>query len=379
MNKILFVSSIGKFLVSHRKEIIKDCIDKGHQVHIASNDVDLLRKSFPQANIHYFEFKRGSLNILSFFQSIINMKSLLLKLKPNLCHAITLQPIIILGILLRLNNKINLVMSFAGLGLMFSSEKMKFKILRNLFIKPLLAIILSKKDLHVIFQNPSDKHSVIKINSTLGGKTTILPGSGVDLNVYRYFPQTYDKFIVCFISRLLLDKGIKDFIYAAKKLKKLQPEIKFWVIGEIDKSNQNSISKEEIEGLNQEENISFLGKQSDIPNILRESNILVFPSYYGEGIPKTILEAAACGRPVITTDHPGCRDGIINNSTGLLVKIKSPSDIAAKVQEMYKDQQRIEQFSENSRKLAEDKFNVKNIVNEHAKIYEKMIGAQGRT
>lgn len=373
MNKILFVSSSGKFFVSHRKEIIKDCIDKGFEVHIASNDVDFLRESFPKANVHFFDFKRGSLNIFSFIQSIINMKSLLLKLKPDLCHAITLQPIIILGILLRLNTKIKLVLSFAGLGLMFSSTMMKFKILRNLFIKPLLAMILSKKDLHVIFQNPNDRHSVLNINSTLAGKTTLLPGSGVDLDVYRYFPQTYDKFIVCFISRLLVDKGIKDFIYAAKKLKKLEPEIKFWVIGEIDESNPNSISKEEIEGFNQEENISFLGKQSDIPNILRQSNILVFPSYYGEGIPKTILEAAACGRPVITTDHPGCRDGIINNSTGLLVKIKSPDDIATKVLEMYKDQQRIEQFSENSRKLAKDKFNVKNIVNEHANIYMQML------
>lgn len=175
-------------------------------------------------------------------------------------------------------------------------------------------------------------------------------------------------------SRMLADKGIREFCMAAKQLNNYgNSEVKFQLAGPIDELSPTSISEDELRSLCEDSNVEYLGNRNDMNILLDSASIFVLPSYYSEGIPKVLLEASACGTPIITTDHPGCRDAVINKKTGILVEPRNSEAIMEAISYMLEDTEVLIEMGKAGRKFAEASFDEKKVVEEHYEIYRQCI------
>ena len=178
-------------------------------------------------------------------------------------------------------------------------------------------------------------------------------------------------------SRILLDKGINEFCYAANQVRqKLGNNIKFLLSGSIDHDSPTFVSELEIKKITNENGVEYLGERNDMPELLASALIFVLPSYYAEGLPKVLLEAAASGLPIITTDHPGCREAIINQETGLLVPVQDYESLAMAIISLLENQKLLKEMGSKARLLAENLFDDKIVVKNHFSYYKKLLDSK---
>jgi glycosyltransferase involved in cell wall biosynthesis len=236
----------------------------------------------------------------------------------------------------------------------------------RMLIKTMYKFALGGKNSHVIVQNPDDK---ALINSILKVPITLIRGSGVDLNQYEYNEEKNENIKVSMASRLLKDKGVFEYIEASKILKKKYLNVKFELYGDIDIHNPASLTSDDIKKIKEEGFVNVYGFSSDIAKVFSDSNIVVLPSYR-EGLPKVLIEAAACGRAVVTTDVPGCRDAIEPNVTGLLCEVKDTESLASVIEKLILDKDLRNSMGKEGRKLAEQEFDINKVVEKHFEIYE---------
>ena len=198
-------------------------------------------------------------------------------------------------------------------------------------------------------------------------------GSGIDLNIFKYVEKQKDsKLRVLFTARMVEDKGVLILIDAANILReKYHDKVEFLLCGGLE-TNHLAIKKETLNELCDGTYIKWLGKRDDIKELLESSDICAFPSYYKEGLPKSCIEAAAIGRPIITCDSTGCRDTVINGKTGFLIPIKDSAALADKLQILFEDENLRKEMGYNARKYAENKFSLEDVINAHIKIYNSL-------
>jgi glycosyltransferase involved in cell wall biosynthesis len=234
---------------------------------------------------------------------------------------------------------------------------------------------LGARNLKVIFQNKDDLQKLTRLCALPMAKTALIRGSGVDLA--QYLPRAYPggNPVVIFAGRLLRDKGIPEFIDAARLLKKRGLPARFCLVGSPDTDNPNSCTEHELRGWQSEGVIEYWGHRNDMPNVISQAYCVVLPSYYGEGVPKILLEAAACGRAVVTTDWPGCRDAILPNVTGLCVPVRDNLALANAIARLLEDEELCQSMGREGRKLAEAEFGVSKVVEKHMQIYEQLMAA----
>lgn len=369
MKKILFIVNLDKFFVSHRLPIAISLIELGHEVHIATKFTDqesLLKNLGLQT--HDLPIKRASLSLFSNFLTLLKIFKLINLIKPNLIHLITIKPILFGGLCSYYFKKIPIVASVSGLGFVFSDNG-KFSKYRKKIITLLYKLALNNKNNVVIFQNKDDRNTLLKLTNLKKKNTRLIFGSGVDLNKYSVKRRESQPPIVLFAGRLLISKGILDFISASKLLK----NIRFVIAGSFDEENPDCIKPSFINKMTSAGFIEYWGYNKNMVETIRLSSIVVLPSYYGEGLPKILIEAAACGKPVITTDHPGCRDAIINNVSGILIPIKSPIAIANAIKKIISSESLRKSMGKEGRILAEKKFSIKEVVSKHIDIYRELI------
>ena len=376
--KILFVVNSDVFFVTHRLPIAKALLLENFEVHIALPFSKETEKILGQEFfLHSISLDRKSFSLFSNFVTFIQIVKLFFHLKPDLIHLITIKPILFGGIAARLLNIGGVVIAVSGLGYIFTA-KYKGSFFLKKFIVSIYRVVFGHKNVKVIFQNFND-YSIIQNITKLNKKlTTIIPGSGVDLK--KFFPKELKEqiAIVMLPARLLVDKGVREFVDAAKIIKNEKIKARFVLVGAPDPGNPNSIEINELEKWHEEGTIEWWGYQKEMNKIYPHSSIVVLPSYYGEGIPKTLIEAAACGRAVITTDHPGCRDAVIPEKTAILVKPRSPKEIADAVKYLFERRSIMKEMGKAGRKLAEEKFDVKNVVDKHLQIYNELIDKTGK-
>ena len=266
------------------------------------------------------------------------------------------------------------IASISGLGPAFNADN-KYNKIRLWTVIKMLKFIFSRKDVSIICQNSNDSKILLSYGIISDKKIFLIHGSGVDLNYFS--PNKKKKLSEKYIlmsSRILFDKGIREYCLAAKIVKKkLGDSIKFKLSGPLDYTSPTSISKFEINKIVSKYGVNYLGNREDMPELLASAEIFVFPSYYPEGLPKVLLEAAACGTPIITTDHPGCRDAVINNETGILVPIKDPDTLAKTIIKLISERKIYENMKKKSRTFAETSFDVSLVVDKHYSLYRKTL------
>ena len=372
MKRIFIVFSIDRAFLIHRKDIALTAKKKGYDVSIVAADTgkkdEILSLGLNFINL---PISRSGKNIFQDMKSFFFLMNLYRLERPDIVHHVGIKILLWGGLAAKITKINGVVNAVSGLGTLFSQEKKT--LISSLFIK-IFRFSNKRKNLFIIFQNNEDKSFFLNQKVVRPEQIQMTNGSGVDLDKYTYSTEIKNgKIKIIFTARMIIEKGVIILINAAEILRqKYQDKIQFLLCGNIDDSSQ-AIRKEELESLCDGEYIQWLDFRTDIPLLLKESHIVVFPSYYREGIPKALIEAAAIGRPIITTDYVGCKEAVIDNYNGYLVPIKDSNAIAEKIEILIQDENKRIEMGQNSRNLAESKFSIVDVINKHMEIYQLLL------
>ena len=369
---ILFVVNAPEFFLSHRLPLAVAAADAGYKVHVATAGGPgaflIKEKGFVY---HEVPFARSGQNPLRELNTILELLRLLTALKPELIHAVTIKPVLYGGIAARLAGTSSMVAAVSGLGTVFTSSSVVAHIRRWLVIR-LYRAALRQERLAVIFQNPDDRDTLLKLGLINTRQVRMIRGSGVQLANFPFLPEPSSSPVVVMAARLLRDKGVLEFSEAARLLHERGVDVEMRLIGSPDPGNPTSVSEQDHDLWAREGFVRLLGYRTDIAEQYAAANIVCLPSYR-EGLPKSLVEAAACGRAVVTTDVPGCRDAIIPGVTGVLVPVKDAAALADAIQHLINDPALRERMGRAGRQLAEESFAIERIVDQHMTIYRELL------
>lgn len=368
--RFLFIVNNASWFISHRLPIALRLQKIGYEVHVAAANAD--RELFDQHDIrfHALSLSRGGINPVKELRVMLQMFRLIRHLRPNCIHLVTLKPVLYGCLAARVSGIDNVVAAVAGLGSSFIGQSLRSKFIQ-VVMRILFRLSLSGFRGMAIFQNESDRDVVLKLSGLNVSQTAIIRGSGVDISRYPVKQEPMGKIIVSMASRLLADKGVVEFVEAGNILTNKGYDTEFWLIGESDHENPASMRKDSIFQLIRGCNCKLLGYRTDIAELYSKSNIVVLPSYR-EGLPKSLVEAAACGRAVVTTDVPGCRDAIEPDETGLLVPVRDAEGLAVAIERLIKNTELRHRMGKAGRRLAENEFMIEIIVDAHIAVYRKL-------
>lgn len=371
--RICFIVNSGAFFLSHRAVIAKELLCRGAEVHVITAPGEGVEEIRRLGMIHHSaNINRSGKNIVSEIATLFTFVKLLRQIQPDLIHLVTIKPMLYGGVAAKLLGLENVVSAVSGLGHTFSANTPKTRILRAI-LKPLFILAFRAKNSRVIFQNTSDRDTLLDMGVISNSRVRMIKGSGVDLELYKPCERNSQEVVVVFAARLLKNKGVCEFVDAAQRIQFDNPDVRFIVVGDPDPSNPLSVSSEDIRQWQDESNVEFLGFRRDIPEIFSQADIVALPSYYGEGLPKVLIEAAACGRAIVTTDHPGCRDAVIADQTGLVVPSKNVDALVKAFLSLIESTEKRKQLGKAARRFAEKEFDVKGVVQKHVDIYSEIL------
>ena len=376
--KIIFLVNHAAFFVSHRLNLALEAKKRGYEIEILCGK----GASKIEEKIAYFKLKKNNLKFKTFsftsaelnlFKMIRNFLSLfyyLRKNKPDLIHLISPKGIILGGILSRLLKIKATVISISGMGILFTDGvNDKFKIYKFFYII-IMKYILKNDKLCLIVQNNSDKFFFEKTFHLKKKNIVKIKGSGVDINKFKKIKVINSNKIIILVARVIKEKGISET--QERDFTSIYNKWKFYVIGELSYDKPSMFSKQIISDWKKIDNIKFFGYQKNVFNFYKNSSIVCLPSYR-EGMPKTLLEAAAAGRPIVTTNVIGCNEAIENNKTGLLCKSKDIVTLKYCLSKLIRNKKLRNQLGANGRKKAIKEFDIKNVTNKVISIYTKLI------
>lgn len=356
--RFLLIASFPDSLLQFRGALIDALLAREQQVHVAAPNLSLanpLREKLKAKGlrVHNIPLRRTGVNPVADLLLLLHLTWLMRQIRPGRVLCYTVKPVIY-GILAAwLANVPKRFALITGLGYAFQGEGKRAPL--RLLIQWLYAFSLKHSHL-TFFQNPDDENLFRKIGilpSTIPSQ--VVNGSGVDIIHYSTAPLP-PRIRFLLIARLLGDKGVREYVEASRRVRILHPETVFALAGWID-DNPDAISQHELDAWTKEDSILFLGRLSDVRTAIADCSVYVLPSYR-EGTPRTVLEAMASGRAVITTDTPGCRETVVDGENGFLVPIKSVDALVGAMQRFINDPALIEQMGQRSRALAENKYDV---------------------
>ncbi len=370
---LLFVVNDLPFFLSHRLPLAIAAKNSGYEVHVATPPSvgEEILKSHGLV-FHPVDIYRKSLNPFRELSTLFSLYRLYKQVQPNLIHQVTIKPVLYGGIAARLAGVPAIVNAISGLGYVFVEGGMIRNMLRYLILK-IYRYSHKHKNICVIFQNPDDLKVFLNSKIISEKQTCTIKGAGVSMDEYSPQPEPCEPITVTLASRMLWEKGVGDFVAAAKILKKSGVACRCVLVGDADPGNPNSISSEQLGVWKEEGAVEWAGLQHDIAAIFACSHIVVLPSYYGEGMPKVLIEAAACGRPIITTDSPGCREVVEDGLNGILVPVRDPQAIAAAIKRLIDDPEKRRLMGAEGRKKAKSEFSLELVVGQTMQIYSELI------
>lgn len=371
MRRILFLVNDAAFFLSHRLPLAIAARGSGLEVHVATPPS--LEKEIKDLGFffHPVPLSRSGGNPLRELFSIYKIFTIFRAVRPDLVHLVTIKPVLYGGIAARLAGVGAVVSAISGLGFVFMAEGRRSNLLK-VVVSVLYRVALNMNNLRVIFQNPDDRDALIRLGILKADKAVLIRGSGVSLDKCHYLPELDGVPVVVMAARLLRDKGVKEFVAAAELLSRQGVKARFVLAGDTDSGNPTSLTAVDLEEIKAAGYVEVVGYQSDIPALFSSAHIVVLPSYR-EGLPKVLIEAAACGRAVVTTDVPGCRDAIEVGRTGLLVPVGDAQALAAAFRELIEDPDKRKNMGAAGRRLAEEEFGIERIIDKHMEIYRQLL------
>lgn len=372
--KIIFCINTDWFFLLHRVSIAKSIELQGFKIIVATKDTgkrkEIENLGFDFVNI---DFVRKGLNPFQDLKTIIQLYKSFKKEKPHIVYQVTIKPIIY-GSIISIFLKINTVNTICGLGYVFS--KSRNNLLRKLVSLSYRYVVNSKKA-HTFFENTDDQGTFLELGILKQKRqSTVVNGAGVDLK--KFVPvQTLNhnkKIVITLPARMLWDKGVQEFIEAAKTLElNFKDQVEFRLYGMIDKGNPKSIGEEYLTSIEIVGYLKWFGFVNDIVSVYENSDIVVLPSYYGEGLPTVLAEACAMSKPIVTTDAVGCRECVDEGVNGFKVPVKSVTELAKAIEKLILDRGLRIKMGKASRLKAEKDFDQIQIIKQYSKVFERMI------
>lgn len=370
--KLLFFVTEDWYFYSHRLPLALAAKESGYDVAVVThinNHGDKIRKlGFKLISL---ELSRRGTNPLKELNIIRQLISIYKAEKPDLVHQVALKPVLYGSSAAFFAKVPNIINALPGLGILFSSEYYKARWMRPLIIN-LFRLLVNRKNSRMILQNPDDVNLISSRKAVSPERISLIRGSGVDMNKYSMHKEEPGKLIVVLASRLLWDKGIGEFVRAAELIKMENDNVRFVLLGRSDEHNPSAISEQQLKKWHNTGVIEWWGYRSDMEEVFAQSHIVCLPSTYGEGVPKVLIEAASCGKPIVTTDAPGCREIVKDGVNGILVPVRDSNAVAQAIIKLMKSPELRQQMGKNGRELVEKEFSVEIVNRETLNLYESM-------
>ncbi len=370
--RLLFVVNNPAFFMSHRVPVALAAQRAGYDVHVATMDGPAVADIEALGMTHHVvPMTRSGKHPLQELGTLLSLLRLFRRLRPQVVHLVTIKPVLYGGIAARLARVPGMVAAISGLGFVFLSNSLKMRLVRAVVAR-LYRLALGHRNSRVIFQNASDRDLLQSLGAVRDEQVVLIRGAGVDLDQYRALPEPpAPPVVVTMVARLLRDKGVREFVQAARLLRERGVDVSMQLVGGVDAGNPASATPAEVQAWQREGCVQALGERSDVPQLYAASHIAVLPSYR-EGLPKSLIEAAASARAVVTTDVPGCRDAIDPGKTGLLVPVRDPQALADAIARLADDQALRQAMGTAGRALAEREFNIERVARLHVELYDTL-------
>lgn len=383
MEKLFIIVNVDWFFLSHRLPVALAAQKAGWDVTIVTADTgkmkDIEAKGLKTINL---PMSRSGKNLLEELSTLNFLRKLYKREKPDVVHHVGMKTILWGTLAAKFSGVKGVVNAISGLGGFFAEEN---KGLMARVMPKVLRFSHNRKNLLCIFQNNEDKGLYVKNGIIKEEQARYIKGSGVNLKEFCYTPEpvvnenedqnenSVKKLRVILTARMIVEKGIFILTEAAEKLRsKYEDKVEFLLVGGID-DHPGAITKKQLDAVCDGKYIQWLGYRTDVKELLQSSHIVAFPSYYMEGLPKSLIEADAIGRPVITCNSVGCKETVIDGYNGYLIPTKNVEALVEKLNILLGDAKLRQEMGKNSRKYAEENFSIDVVIERHLKIYEELL------
>jgi len=375
--RLLFVVNHADFFLSHRLPIALAARERGYDVHVATMPTPAAgRLADYGLPWHELPLEVRSLNPLRDLVLLRHLCRLYKQLRPDVVHHVTIKPVLYGGLAARLTSVPAVVNALSGLGYVFLVGGLKGRMLRA-GIQRVMRYALGHHNAVLILQNPDDASDFVTRRIVEKGRIVLIKGSGVDLNEFTPSPEPGEPLLVVLPSRMLWDKGVGEFVEAARTLRKNGVVVRMALVGDIDVNNPASLTRAELEAWQREGDVEWWGHRTDMPEVFRKAHVVCLPSYR-EGLPRVLIEAAAAGRPIVTTDVPGCREIVRDGHNGLLVPARDGGSLAGALERLLGDRALRQRMGVAGRHMAEAEFSIEMVIDRTLTLYDELLRRSGK-
>ena len=371
---VIYVANTSWYLYNFRLALMEKMVNDGWRV-IAVAPRDRYSCRLEGRDIHYYSLpmSRKGANPIVDIVLLYRLYRLYVKEQPALVHHFTLKPVIYGTIAARMAGVASIVNALTGLGYVFSSKRAKARLLRSV-ISRAIRCIMDAENIRVIFQNPDDRDVFVSPDLLNPAHTVLIRGSGVDVDKFTPSPECEGHPVVLLCARMLRSKGVDELVVAARHLRELNIPGQIILAGESDPGNPEAIPEEQLRQWNEEGTVRWLGHKENMSEVYAYAHIVVLPSRDREGVPRTLIEAAACGRAIVATDVPGCREIVRHGENGLLVPAGNAEALSLALKTLMEDPYLRLQMGAKSREIAVSEFSQENVINSTLKVYAGLCG-----
>jgi glycosyltransferase involved in cell wall biosynthesis len=357
--KIGLVANTDWYLFGYRKPLAAALLRAGHSVVLLSPRGQYAPRLVAEGyNWQELDFSRKGTNPLRGLLDIVGFWQTYRREHFDVVHHFTMKAVIYGSIAAKLLSTPVIVNSITGLGSVFTSTALSMRVLRKLVIA---LYRWALKGTRVVFQNSADMEYMIQARLVVPERAHLIKGSGVDVSSFSHEPEPTSLPIVLLASRMLWEKGVKEFVDAARQLNQTERIAQFVLVGAPDPGNPSSISEHQLQTWSEAGDVTWLGWRDDMPAVIKSASIICFPSFYGEGLPKILLEAGAAGRPVVASDIPACREIISHQVNGLLVPPRDVDALVKALRALIEDAPLRQRMGQAGREIVSNGFTIEQI------------------
>lgn len=366
-NKLFILVNNDTFFLSHRKDVAVAAQKAGYDVTVVTKN-NGKHEDIKRLGLKVLELKMNptGMNPIQDTKTVWFLYRLFRTEKPDIVHLVGPKLNLWGSLAARMADVKNVVSAVSGLGVVFGNSGI------GRIIPYAFRFSNNVKNLRAIFQNEEDKATYLKYKIVKEDQCRFIKGSGIDLNDFAYTPEPKEGRIkIMFTARMIKEKGIEVILDAARILyDEYKDKLLFELCGGLTSSKRsNYVSAEVLNSFGDPNYLSWMGMRDDVHELLNDSHIFVFPSYYNEGLPKSCIEANAVGRPIITTNSVGCKDTVIDGYNGFLIPVRDAKALADKLRILIEDKELRQQMGRNARKYAEENFSIEDVIKRHLDIY----------
>lgn len=375
--KLLIVANVGWAFVSHRMPVAIAARTAGYDVHVATSLDPRLDANTPRTlaaaglHLHSVQFSRSGINPFELLRDLSSLVRLYRELRPDIVHLVTMKPVLLGGVVCRLLRHRATVFAIPGRGSVFSTKGFLAGLRRRIVVWA-YRFCYQRGMSRIIVQNVEDRDYFVSRRIFAAEDVRLIRGAGVDIAKFTVEPEPDGVVTVVLASRMLREKGVSEYVSAARTLKQEGVAARFLLVGEPDTGNPHSHTNEELKAWSASGDVEWLGLRSDVPQIFARSNIVCLPTYYGEGVPKVLIEAAAAGRAIVTTDIPGCRDIVRDGENGLLIKPRDMQGLVGALRRLIENKELRVRMGERGRELVKAEFTIERVAAQSLEIYEEL-------